>query len=997
MRSAAAAESTAAGFYLIPPRDGGWTLLPMENLLRGMRDQRQRFALEMFSHRGAVNLVVRCYDRSLVSSLVQSYYPQSHAELMDPQLDDFSSDWLRLDHGEYASVLPMTLARASWLPLATVDNDKLLANQSDPIAGVLAALSNATRPPDNDEDSRVGIRLVLQPAAEQWSRGFQQQMQSRRDGEDRKRNTEEATEGGMTPLWLALGGAAVLAGVNYAWISNGELARAVGLDLLAISMSVAGYLGWQKVRAKRTRPYLDEVLVEEKLKSLGFQGELQLVYIDRDESTREDRAVLDRLANVLRQFDDPAGNQWHTGRMREFRGSGLDLDDAGLAAPAVTLEWLETSRARNSILSAREVSTLWHPPLGEEDIVPMKRGGANVRVPFLEGLDHGAFIGHSEDGRQEIRIPPEVFAAHGMIIGSSGVGKTTLAMQEIYDFIQAKARGENDDALFVLDPHADLVRDVLEMIPESVAHKVKLIDFGHPRYVPALNLLDPRIFTHRDRCTDTIVSTLRALSENAWGNRVSELLSNTLKMLFEANEEALARNAPEDMLTILDVVPLLGEGHNENRGGVETLAITDFQKDVRGRVRDFNLRRWFDQIMTWDRRQRSEAFPPVLNRIGRYLMDRNARVVMGQRESTIRLNDLLENGDILLVSTAKTEVGEEPAAVLGGTMVSLMYSALLAQSPIPEPERKRCLMVVDEFQTIPGAPWEEMFAEVRKYGGRLLLLTQGLARLDSQDRNLKEGILANLGFLAAYRVSGDDAAILSRQMTGGPDLQSDLVKLNPFTAYLKVITGKSSLPIFTLRTLPPPKLPPTVQSGVARVMELMPAYSCDRSEALVRMAREVEQQVQLEKIGGRGFTKNDDKGTTPGAYDHLIDMGRQSRAHLPKALDGIPLEDIEASEFHPEVLAEMVKKADKDRGIRHVVDIRRDGTVTRIVNRKMAELKEGLAATDPPEGAAPGSGAPNAEPGHEPNPAEAPIDPSRLIAPPPNRNRRRPDRDRGKP
>ena len=934
---------TAGGFRLIPPRDGGWSLSPMVNLLKGLRDEHERFALEVYSQKGAVYFGVRAYNPRHVSEVLQSAYPQAHVEFMSGDDGDYRGDWLHLAHGEFASVMPMWLAKPSWLPLATPPEAAAERTPHDPLASLFGGLAHETRPPEHPGSTRMGVRIVIQPAPENWGRKYQDRMQKRRDGEDRNRErVEEEGSLGLQRYLLPVLLAGLLGVVNWKLLDAGQWVRAMGVDLLAGAFGGLGYFLWSKIRGEGERPYLDETLIEEKLKALGFYTEIQVVYIDEDEFNGEQELEsLHRVADRMRQFDDAAGNQWGKGRIRQFTGEGLEFDDPGLARSDTVLDWLDARRARASVLSAREIGTLWHPPLGEVDMVPMERSGADVRAPLIKGLDHGALVGHSYDGRQEIRIPDEVFTGHGLAVGGSGVGKSTLALRIISDFIQAKERGENDRALLVLDPHSDMARQTLELIPDSLAHLVKYIDLGHERFVPALNLLDPAIFPHRDRCVDSIVNTIKALSGPAWGNRVAELLSNCLKILYEANQEALSRGAHDEMLTILDVVPLIGDGKMENDRGVQRVNLTRFQRDVLSRVRDFNLKRWFNQVTEWTQQQRSEAIPPVTNRIGRYLMDENARVILGQRESSIKLNEVLEKGEILLVSTAQSEVGEEPAAVMGGTMVSLINSTLLAQGHLEEKDRKHCFIVCDEFQSVPGAPWEQMFAEARKFGGHMFLLTQGLARLETSERKLKEAILANTAFTAAYRVSGDDAAILSRQLVGTLDLQPNLVSLDSGTCYMKVTVDRVTQPVFTLRALPPPSLEYGTVSGKGRVLELMSAYSVDRQEALSRMAEEVDRQVRLEKIGAEGWLKDEKKSS---AYDQLGELGRESRSRLPKALDGIPAEDIEASKYDVDLLAEVVRDADKDPGLRGALDKRNRGrtkaTVQRELDRKIAEMVE---------------------------------------------------------
>ena len=98
------------------------------------------------------------------------------------------------------------------------------------------------------------------------------------------------------------------------------------------------------------------------------------------------------------------------------------------------------------------------------------------------------------------------------------------------------------------------------------------------------------------------------------------------------------------------------------------------------------------------------------------LPDQRAAVIMGQRESTINLSDILSEGLVLLVSTAQGTIGVGPAALMGGTMVSLIESAIRDQEHMPADKRAKCLLVCDEFQTVTGANWEGMLAESRKYG-----------------------------------------------------------------------------------------------------------------------------------------------------------------------------------------------------------------------------------------------------------------------------------------
>ena len=119
-------------------------------------------------------------------------------------------------------------------------------------------------------------------------------------------------------------------------------------------------------------------------------------------------------------------------------------------------------------------------------------------------------------------------------MGRSGTGKSTL-IKHIIDYkLQRKAAGKDEGAIVVIDPHADLVREILHLVPQEIAHKVRLLDFGRMDRVPGINLVDPKLFPDRDRCVDTIINTVKNLWEH-WGSRLEDLLKNALLIVYEFN------------------------------------------------------------------------------------------------------------------------------------------------------------------------------------------------------------------------------------------------------------------------------------------------------------------------------------------------------------------------------------------------------------------------------------------------------------------------------
>ena len=67
-----------------------------------------------------------------------------------------------------------------------------------------------------------------------------------------------------------------------------------------------------------------------------------------------------------------------------------------------------------------------------------------------------------------------------------------------------------------------------------------------------------------------------------------------------------------------------------------------------------------------------------------------------------------------MVSKAQGTIGVQPAALMGGTMVSLVEVAMRLQEKIDPSLWSRCMVVCDEFQTVTGSNWEGMLAEIWK-------------------------------------------------------------------------------------------------------------------------------------------------------------------------------------------------------------------------------------------------------------------------------------------
>ena len=916
---------------LVAPQDGGLSLAPMEGLLRGLRSPKDVLSLEISGVDGVVSYTVRTNNGRTLMGMLQSWFPQVRVERRDVLMGGWAElerkekeldrkDWLHLGEDENAVVTSLGLSKASYLPLRVVEDEMIRDSGRDPLAGLIGQLASITRGAQGVKGDRLGVRLVIKPADENWNHAWQGRMQARRDGDDRvKKGGGSSDDSGPSMTSMAIiGGIVGLVGANWWAYDTLGLLGVVPLNVGAAASLVGGALLLKKLGGGGHRQYLDELLVEAKLKSLAYWAELQLVRVYPSSMADYGGAVqsLEKLVDSLRAFDDPAGNAWREGKVRVVTGQEVagGMRDHPFLGGKQVLGWLDPRRAGRTALSAREVASLWHLPLGVDEMAAMERSAAAVLVPHLAELseetqDAGPLVGIS--GGRNVWLPESAIRKHGLILGRSGVGKSTLMKHVIYHKLVRKSKGLDTDAIVIIDPHADLVRDILRIIPENIIDKVRLLDFGRDDRVPGVNLLDPRLFPGRDRCVDTIIETVKHLWEH-WGGRLEDLLKRSLTAIYEFNEHA--ETSRDEMLTMLDILPLLDGGITTGSGPNAKTEKSPFQKHVLSRVKDAQIKQWFDGYMGWDRATRSEAVGPVYSRVGAYAANERSKVIMGQRESTIMLSDVLKEGLVLLVSTAQGKIGRGPAALMGGTMVSLVDSALRDQESIPYKDRTRCLIVCDEFQTVTGADWEGLLAEGRKYGCVLMLATQSVARLDTPERKLKAGLLGNTGVIVAYQMSAEDARIIAPEMDIERVQERDLGNLDPHHCIVRINSERRCYPAFTLETLPPPEDEHGSDAAVAAVLKASEAYTVDFEEMKEKMNKELIERLEGEKIGGDSGEGEGKKSLFSEAMDATMRQREEKGS-----LRNIKTQDIEDSALSKELLETLSTVPSSDPGLKAVI------------------------------------------------------------------------------
>ena len=749
-----------------PPRTGERTMLGVENMLQSVAVP-EPFSLELAGNADGVTLLARCLDDQVVRGQIAAHYPQARIEKVPPEEDP-----LRMAEGEQAWSMTLRADGPEYAPLRVFRDDDLLDPGSDPLIAILGSLSNL-RPQE-----RVAARLMLRSLGPDWSQHHMEK--AHKPAVEQRRDPSYTYQTGplrMDGVTMAVLGVGVVAALRaYLWVQAGETWKAALLGAgVASGLALAGW-AWHHFKKARNRVY-DPNQIKEKVSRIAFDGEVQVVAVlPADAGPRRAVELLGQVAVAYRHYDNPAGAKLRAGSVRPIVPDPSILHPAG---PGLF--------GGRSVLGVREAAALWHPPGARDETPLVERSGTRALIPSARGVRGGALVGDTTAGAQrEIRFPEDLLRRHHLYVARTRMGKSTLMHHIVRHKMAEKAAGRDGDAIVVVDPHADLVEGILEHVPEELADTVRLIDLANERGAPGVNLLDTRVFSDRDRTADSVVRVARGLWDQ-WGPRMQSILEQTVKTLHEANE----RTKADEQYTILDGLKLLSDDQN-------------FKDGVLGKVSDSYLLEWWARdFKNWTHQYRAEALAPVQTRLSYYASSKRARAILGQRRSTIDMRRTIQEGGVLLVSTAQGTAGRDVAALVGASLLNLVDSVIREQGSLPIERRRGALVVVDEMQSMPGVDYESMLSELGKFGASFILATQSLAKLDDLSRTMRDTILANVGCLAVFQVAGNDARQLVWELGKERVSEDDITSLPVHHCYVRATVGKERMDAFSMAVRKP--------------------------------------------------------------------------------------------------------------------------------------------------------------------------------------------------
>ena len=484
-------------------------------------------------------------------------------------------------------------------------------------------------------------------------------------------------------------------------------------------------------------------------------------------------------AEEIRSHIEAAFNQFESTRGNKFLFKALSA--WRLRSFLHDFSYREYSDGAILPLSLREITSLLHFPYGEVAAPRFKQARATAAPLPAEAAKEGTFLGINNYRGVEAKVylAQEDRLRHFYCIGQTGTGKTTLLKNMILEDIR---RGEG---VCMIDPHGSDILDVLSLIPPERQDDVIYFDPSYTERVLGLNML--QIDERYPEQKTFVVNELFSIFQKLYG-AIPESMGPMFEQYFR-NAALLVLEDPSSGTTLLDVSRVLSD--------------KAFRELKLSRAKNPLVVQFWREIAEKAGGEQSleNIVPYITSKFDVFMANDFLRPIIAQEKSALDFRRIMDERKILLVNLAKGRLGDINAHLLGLIIVGKILMAALSRTGAAGSGLPPFYLYIDEFQNITTDSITTIFSEARKYKLSLAVAHQFIAQLEERIRG---AVFGNVGSIAAFRVGADDAAFLEKQFEPIATAH-DLMNLDNFNAYAKLLSAGRPMKPFSLTLVPPEK------------------------------------------------------------------------------------------------------------------------------------------------------------------------------------------------
>jgi hypothetical protein len=421
-------------------------------------------------------------------------------------------------------------------------------------------------------------------------------------------------------------------------------------------------------------------------------------------------------------------------------------------------------------LNSEELTSIFHLPTASSAVARVEWLDAKESAPPENLPNSGIILGDSvfRGDRKPIRLTDEDRLRHLYIIGQTGTGKSvTMTNMMIQDM-------QDGNGFAAIDPHGELIEQLLERVPPHRAKDVIVFDPGDLSRPLGLNMLEYD-FNKPEQKT-FIVNEIQAIfnrlfAKETMGPMFEQYMRNTLLLLMGdmQNEPATLMEVPRVMSD-----PLFRARKLER--ATDPTVLDFWTKEASKTSGETSL---------------ANMTPYITTKFGNFTTNEYIRPIIGQSRSAFNFRKVMDEKKILLVNLSKGKIGDINAGLLGMIITTKILMAALSREDASKEERTPFYLYIDEFQNFTTDSIGTILSEARKYKLGLTLAHQFIAQLEDK---IREAVFGNVGNMLVFRVGEPDTEQLEKILA--PEFNArDLISIQNLNAVVKIlIKGQPTRP-----------------------------------------------------------------------------------------------------------------------------------------------------------------------------------------------------------